>query len=141
MGSNDVHLLTLSLDARRKETAPNLKADEFFELFAAEQALRQMCHPDLSDVRSGLVDGGGDGGIDALYTVVSGRVITEPLVPGRGDAGADRGITLLAVQAKLAKGFGETAIQKIADTLDDVESARRARSACALSNRAGVPEA
>ena len=100
MGTNDEHLLRVSLETWRVESAPDLAEDEFFEFFSAEQALRAIANPDLSDVQSGLVDGSGDGGVDAIYVLVGSHVMTED-PPQSFLAGQDQvDLTLLLVQAK-----------------------------------------
>lgn len=120
MGANDEHLLRVSLETWRVESAPDLAEDEFFEFFSAEQALRAIANPDLSDVQSGLVDGSGDGGVDAIYVLVGSHVMTED-PPQSFLAGQDQvDLTLLLVQAKKKRGFAETPLQKLADTLSDI---------------------
>ncbi len=59
MASNDQIILNQVLDQRRQEVAPNLDASTYFEVFTAEQILKDY---DLSydEIVSGLVGGGGD---------------------------------------------------------------------------------
>ena len=66
MSSNDLILLGQLLDQRLSEVGEGLSEDEYFEIFSAEQILKD---DDLSyeELLSGLIDGGGDGGIDSFY--------------------------------------------------------------------------
>ena len=65
MSNNDQIILDSVLEQQRQQLAPEISQAEFFEVFAAEQALKDY---DLSyeEIRSGIVDGGADGGIDGI---------------------------------------------------------------------------
>ncbi len=56
MSTNDQIILDSALKQQRQQLAPELSESEFFEVFAAELALKDY---DLSyeEVRSGIVDG------------------------------------------------------------------------------------
>ena len=66
MSTNDRILLDKILDQGRKEQSRELPPDKYFELFTANQILKDF---DLSydEIDSGIVDGTRDGGIDSAY--------------------------------------------------------------------------
>src|SRR5690348_17574901 len=76
MSNNDQIILDTVLKQQRQQLAPELSDSEFFEEFASEQALKDY---DLSyeEIRSGIVDGSGDGGIDAIYIIANGELVHE----------------------------------------------------------------
>src|ERR1700691_2802289 len=76
MSNNDQIILDKTLEQQRAERAPHLAPDKYFELFVAEQLLK---HFDLSydEIEPGLVDGGGDGGIDGFFVLVNGELVRE----------------------------------------------------------------
>ena len=71
MSTNDLILLNQLLDQRLSEIGAGLPESEYFEIFSAEQVLKD---DDLSydELESGIIDGGGDGGIDSIYLFVNG---------------------------------------------------------------------
>jgi hypothetical protein len=81
-----------------------MPAASFFTVFVSEQILKNQ---DLGydELLDGIVDGGGDGGIDAVFTFVNSNLVQadfdsamyrkEPL------------IELVIVQAKQTSGFSE----------------------------------
>ena len=74
MTTNDRIILDEVLKQRQMEIDPNTDPSSFFELFTAEQVLKDF---DLSydEIESGLVGDGGDGGIDAIYLLVNGDLV------------------------------------------------------------------
>lgn len=92
----------------KKERAPDESDNEAFERFTIEQILKDA---DLSDedIDSGLFGGEDDGGVDAMYFFINRLLIQDETdVP-------DPALTaeLVVIQAKRAKGFSETALDKI----------------------------
>lgn len=117
MAANDVIILENVLQQRKAEIAPELSVSEFFEIFAAEQLLKAF---DLSydEIKSGIVDGGGDGGIDSIYLFANGELIREDTdVSGLKKNIA---IDLVLIQAKTSAGFTETAIEKFTAVTEDL---------------------
>ena len=115
--SNDQVLLQTLLEQTRKEVAPELAASEYFQLYVLEQLLKDR-GLSYSELQSGIVDGGGDGGIDALYTLVNGVLVTSTddaiaAVPGSI-------IELIIVQCKYTGGFSETAIDRLVASISDL---------------------
>jgi hypothetical protein len=81
--ANEQVVLEKVLDQKREKVAPQLEPDDFFEVFACEQVLKSF---DLSyeEIEQGIVGGGNDGGIDALFAascVRAGSPDPSPLCP------------------------------------------------------------
>lgn len=110
MSTNDQIILEDVLAQRRAAIAPLMDPSAFFGLFIAEQLLKDE---ELSwdEIAAGNVDGGGDGGIDAVYCFVNGVLIQEDT-----DLSVFRGginIDLRIMQAKQTSGFQEAALQRL----------------------------
>jgi hypothetical protein len=110
MPENDQQVLSLILKSQHAEY-PELSEADFFELFCAEQILKDY---DLSveDIQRGIVDGEHDGGADSIYAFVNGELIPEDnfdLSPFKKDVS----IELHIIQSKSADGFSEGAIDKL----------------------------
>ena len=117
MHSNDKIIMKQILETYRIEQAPHLNNSEYFELFVAEQMLKNF---DLTneDVESGLTGGGSDGGIDAIYAFVNGRLIAEDADVSEYRRGAN--IDLIIIQSKISEGFSSTAIDKFKYTTNNI---------------------
>ena len=86
MSDNDRIVLNTVLEQNRKELAPDQSINEYFEIFAAEQVLKQY---DLSyeEIIEGRVGAGGDGGIDSIHLFVNGSLIQEDTETGTDNFG------------------------------------------------------
>ncbi len=117
MAKNDIVLLNKVLDAKRELAPSKLKDHEYFELFAAEQVLKEF---DLStdELLDGLVGGGDDGGLDGVYTFADSKLVEEEEQFSSAREGVE--LHLVVLQAKRESGFGEKPIQLIEDTLGDL---------------------
>lgn len=75
-GKNDLILIDSIIEERVSENLPSNRKDEVFEFLSYEQVLKEY---DLSadDIKSGSVDGRNDGGIDAIYILVNGHLISD----------------------------------------------------------------
>lgn len=117
MSANDLVLLNQLLDQRLSEIGQGLTEEEYFELFSAEQILKD---DDLSyeELESGVIDGGGDGGIDSLFFFVNNVPFDEDL----DVATLKRNVSLrlVLVQSKTSPGFSETAIEKLVSSARDL---------------------
>lgn len=117
MSSNDLFLLNQLLEQHFSEIGQGLTDMEYFEIFCAEQVLKD---DDLSyeELTAGIVDGGGDGGIDALYFFVNDALFYEEMekisqkkkVPLR----------LVLIQSKISPTFDESAIDKMISSARDL---------------------
>jgi AIPR protein len=115
--TNDQIILENVLAQAKQNRAPNLTSSEYFGIYVAEQVLKDF---DLSDeeVSSGIVDGGGDGGIDAIYTFVNGELAQED--SDFASLKKDVALEFFVLQSKGTNGFAEITIQKLQSTSTDV---------------------
>lgn len=76
MAKNDLILIDSIVEERILNKLPSEKKDEVFEFLVYEQVLKEY---DLSvdDIKAGSVDGRNDGGIDAIYILVNGHLISD----------------------------------------------------------------
>ncbi|NBD13598.1 AIPR family protein [Corallococcus silvisoli] len=116
MAHNDQVLLDEILNKRRVDLAPELGPSEFFELFAAEQILKEY---DLSydELSGGITDSGGDGGLDAIYLFANGELVQD-------DTDLDalkKNIALewVIIQSKTTASFEEEPLNKARAALED----------------------
>jgi hypothetical protein len=106
------------LAEKKAELAPEISESEFFEIFVAEQLLKNF---DLSyeELEDGVVDSSGDGGVDSFFLFVNGELIRTDAnlnhLPQRNVV-----IDLFVVQSKTAKGFSEDAMDKLAASAADL---------------------
>lgn len=117
MASNDRIILDEVLKQRHAEVDPGASASDFFELFAAEQIIKDH---DLSydEIESGIVGDGGDGGIDAMYLFVNGELVQED--PDYAHLKKNINLDLIIVQAKTSPGFQETPVERFITVSDDI---------------------
>lgn len=118
VADNDTVLIEQVIAQQQLERSVALPDDTAFEHFAAGEALRDF---DLSvdEVAEGVVGGGNDGAIDAIYVFLNDVLLSEDddlfeesFNPGRISVGSQ--LTLELVQAKRETSFTETAIDKVA---------------------------
>lgn len=117
MSSNHQIILNTLLDQQRSDLGSALKEDDFFHLFVTEQILKnyELSYDELNE---GIVDNGGDGGIDAIYTFVNSELIQRdsPSIDGKRNSVID----LFVIQSKNQNGFGETPIEKCISSANDL---------------------
>ncbi len=134
MSANDLVLIRQLVSQRRNDIAPELSDSEYFEVFAAEQALKDR---DLSyeEIQDGIVDGGGDGGIDGLYLFINNTLCRETIDPAEHKRGVP--IDLVFVQAKTSAGFTEGGMDKyIASARDMLDLSKDTSTLVAVYNTA-----
>jgi hypothetical protein len=75
MSANDKIILEQIIEQEHRERASSSAKTDFFEIFVAEQVLKDY---DLGydEIESGII-GGGDGGIDSIYVLVNGELAQE----------------------------------------------------------------
>lgn len=117
MPNNDQIVLDQILQQRKREIDPSADDSSFFELFTAEQVLKDF---DLSydEIESGLIGGGQDGGIDGLYVLVNGELAQED--PDFSYLRRDAEIEIIIIQSKTSSGFQETPIERFITISDDI---------------------
>lgn len=117
MPSNDQIILDDVVNQSWRARAPNLKPARFFELFVAGQVLKDF---DLNDeeLETGIVAGGGDGGIDGAFLFVNDEIVLEDF----DGSALKRNIRLdiFIIQAKMASSFSEEALSKLEVTASEL---------------------
>lgn len=109
MSANDVILLQDMLEKSRRETA-GLSPSEQEAFFVSNHYLNAF-RPSHDDLLSGIVDGAGDGGIDAMYVFANQYCIRDDLnIEAMGRAGQ---LDLFFIQVKNTAGLGETPLDKL----------------------------
>jgi len=110
MGANDLTLLDRRIAARHAAIAPDMTDEAFFDLFVAEQLLKDF-QPNIDGLLYGIVDGSGDCGIDGFYTFVN----DQQLLPGTllGTTGRNPRVDCVIFQCKTSQGFAESVIEKL----------------------------
>lgn len=109
MVDNNQIILEQIVHQNHDRIAPELPEWQYFELFAAEQILKNY---DLSyeQIESGQVGKGSDGGIDCIYGFVNGELIADDT--DTNQLGRDISLELFIMQAKFSPTYSETAIEK-----------------------------
>lgn len=110
MGANDLVLLDNLLIQQNQSVAPGLSPNKYFEYFVVDQVLKDY---DLSaeEIEAGIVDGGNDGGLDAVYVFINSQLLAED--DDLSSLRKDVAIELVCIQAKNTDGFGEGAVDKL----------------------------
>lgn len=125
MTDTTIKILNQVLSEKRTEIAPELDESEFFELFTAQQILRDY-KLDIDDILSGVIDGGGDGGIDAVYLIVDGRLIRD--LTSAEELRSLKQITvidLVIIQSTVEESFSLARVVRLKDTMADFVSIHR----------------
>lgn len=117
INKNDKIILDQIIDQQHKERAPKNKKSEFFEMFVAEQILKEY-DLGLDEIEAGLIGSGGDGGIDAMYTLINGDMVMEDtnLEPFKKNIF----ITIVVIQTKLSESFKEDSIRKMIAASEEI---------------------
>lgn len=114
MASNDKYLLDQLLLENQNRVAPELSESEFFEVFTAELLLKNY-GLSYDEIEMGIIGGGNDGGIDAIYAFVDDELI----VPDSEFSEA-KTIELFVIQAKRTPSYSETAINALVSTFHEL---------------------
>lgn len=117
MNANDKIILDQIIEHQRNERAAASSMQEFFEIFVAEQALKDY---DLGydEIESGIVGGGNDGGIDSIYVMVNGELAQDDFDFSLLKKGIV--IEVVLIQAKLSDGFGESPVEKLTASTEEL---------------------
>ena len=117
MPANDVLALDANFKRWKENRFPNpAKGVNVFEYYCIEQFARSF---DLGDsqLKGGMVGGGGDGGADAFYILANGEVVDAETEVDPNDPPEFK---LLIMQVKSDEGFSPTAVDKIYWFTDDL---------------------
>ena len=112
-------LLTALVKQLKDDVAPEMKIDDYFEIFSNEQILKEY---DLSyeEIMRGTIGSGGDGGIDGLFLFANEILIdvNEDLPKIKGSLKID----LFVIQSKNTSGFNEAVLEKFIASSNDIFS-------------------
>lgn len=116
MSTNDVIALDNTIAESHTARAPEQSEAEYFEVFAAEQLLKDFSLSD-DEIGSGLVGGPDDAGLDGFYFLVDGILVADdtdidPKRVNRAD--------LILIQATRESGFNEDRINKLQILTEDL---------------------
>lgn len=119
MSSTEKRLLDQLLTDLKAQNAPGDKDSDFFEWFVADQIMSQYGLSD-DEIEAGVIAGGRDGGIDAVYALIDDSVMESDPDPDLFQKIGEAVIEVIVIQAKRQDSFEEVAIQKIRSTLEDL---------------------
>ncbi|MCV2872368.1 AIPR family protein [Defluviimonas sp. WL0050] len=110
MSDNSQQLLNDVLEQKRAEIAPHLSEQDYFEIFSAEQILKDH---DLSyeEIEEGIVDGEHDGGVDSVFIFVNGELLQEDY--DISSFKKDVTIELHVIQSKTSGGYSEAPLNNL----------------------------
>lgn len=114
---NDTVLLEHIMEKKRGEFGQDISDATYFELFTANEILRKF-DISYSELEGGNTGGGGDGGLDGIYTFVNGEYVDVDY--DFSGVGKDPNVDFIFIQSKHTGGFGESAIDRATSTLKDV---------------------
>jgi hypothetical protein len=102
---------------KKADVAPSMKTDDYFELFSAEQILKEL---DLSydELIIGNIGNGGDGGIDSIHITANELLINpdDELPKFKGDVN----IEIYIIQSKNENSFTESVVEKFRSSAEDI---------------------
>ena len=105
------------LAQKKSEIAAEMTEDEFFNLFSSEQILKDF-ELSYDELNNGIVEGGSDGGIYAIYTFINGELLEEDT--DYTSLKKDIVIDLVIIQSKNTSGFAEEPMNKFISSAQDL---------------------
>jgi AIPR protein len=115
MSADSSYVLRNVIEKSRLQDKPGWKPDEYFELFAAQQTLKLWrFNLDPTEIESGIVGGGGDGGVDGFYLFVNRKFVREDTDPQIFND-QQLNFELVILQSKHTTSFEESVPQKLKD--------------------------
>lgn len=132
MATKDLVLLEQTFAQTKAGQAPELTDDDYFEIFVAQNLLKQEALS-FSEIQSGLLGSGGDGGIDAAYVFIDGILLREDTQPS--DFKKKPKFRVFLIQAKNSKNFSEGPIDKFISSAENLlDLSKNIDEFCALYN-------
>lgn len=116
MSTNDVIALDNTIAESHTARAPEQSEAEYFEVFAAEQLLKDFSLSD-DEIGSGLVGGSDDAGLDGCYFLVDGILVADDTDI---DSKRVNRVDLILIQATRESGFNEHRINKLQILTEDL---------------------
>lgn len=117
MADNNIVLLDAIIQQRKTDQASDYDDADYFELFTAENILKQEALS-YDELESGLIGAGGDGGLDAVYFLIDGRLVREDT--DFSEFKKKPSFEVYFVQAKRSSSFGESAIDKFISVTENL---------------------
>lgn len=115
MSQDDRFVLTTILEQEHQRAYPRLNLDKFFEIFSAEQILKSRSFDlDADQIRSGIVGGGNDGGVDSFYFFVNRKLVRED-TDQASFKGQQLSIELVITQSRNTPSFKEEVLKNLLD--------------------------
>ena len=117
MATNQQIILNTVLEQQRNEIASSISENDYFNIFVTEQVLKNY-ELSYDEIEEGIVDNGGDGGIDSVYTFVNSELIQRDssLIEGKRNSI----IEVFIIQSKNSNGFSESTIEKCTSSAIDL---------------------
>lgn len=115
--TNDQIILERIIKENCSESDNGLSLSDYFTIYSASEILKSY---DLTydDIAYGIVDDGGDGGIDSIFTFVNGELLKEDTSNNWNQKKSH--IELILIQSKTSCSFKEDAIVKFRETAEDL---------------------
>lgn len=127
MTPNDRFVLDQRVEGTKREIAPLMLDDEFFELFCA-QSLLLNARLEEEEINFGLIGGGGDAGIDSIYVLLNGRLIRSPEDAEKEKSSSKKAnaeISVILIQASREEGFKLARLLRIKQAIENIFSLDR----------------
>jgi hypothetical protein len=132
MTANDRAVLDQLVQATKSEIEPTMADDDFFELFCAQSLLLNE-RLEEQEIKLGLIgddvaqSDGTDGGIDAIYVLVNGRLVRSPEDAEKEKSSYKQNveITVVLIQASREEGFKLQRLLRIKQVLENIFSLDR----------------
>ena len=112
-------LLKHLVEQMRDRDYPFLPLDKYFELFAAQQVIKERRYDlDPDEIESGIIGGDGDGGIDGFYIFANRKLVREDTDISVFEK-QQINVELVIVQAKNKPSFEESVPIKMKDFIEN----------------------
>ncbi len=112
--TNDQILLDAIIEEQREVWGKTIKEDKLFELFSADQILKNQ-NLDASGIQSGNIGQGLDGQIDSFYIFADGEVVED--VDSVVNVRKNFALDVWVIQSKTSPSFDATTIEKLQATV------------------------
>src|SRR6266700_4993663 len=117
MGTNDQIILRQIVQQKIDEMESKPTEGEFFERFVSEQILKNY-NLSYDEIEAGIVDGGNDGGIDAIYVLINGELIN--IDSDVSEFKRNIRIDMFVIQSKATNSFSEISVERLISSTNDL---------------------